>query len=267
MINWILQQNLTNPQVLARIKGALSRADEYWEELTLIPFSTELPPLTHPEWQNIVYGSTTLMFNAYATPAYRSAVFFDPLRFQMQNYLRQWGSHLLNADGQLLAFKDLSEISSPLDQSWFVRPNHDSKLFSGQVATFQELRSWQSEILALELPDWNGTTEIWLAPAKPIEKEWRAFIVDGKIVSASRYLVRGKLAESQADLPPAMIAFAQQMVDHYQPAEVFAIDIAWSEGRFQIIECNCFNGTGFYQHDIEAVIRAVNELVRKKSAI
>ena len=42
MINWILQKNLTKPEVLKRIKSTLKREDEVWEEVEIIPFSNEL---------------------------------------------------------------------------------------------------------------------------------------------------------------------------------------------------------------------------------
>ena len=41
------------------------------------------------------------------------------------------------------------------------------------------------------------------------------------------------------------------------------MDIAQIEDEFKLIECNCFNGTGFYMHDIEGVVRAVNDFVQK----
>jgi len=46
MINWILQKNLTNSKVLKRIKSALNGLDEIWEEVTIVPFSNQLPYYT-----------------------------------------------------------------------------------------------------------------------------------------------------------------------------------------------------------------------------
>ena len=35
MINWILQKNLTKPEILERIKSALNQVDENWEEVEI----------------------------------------------------------------------------------------------------------------------------------------------------------------------------------------------------------------------------------------
>ena len=56
MINWILQKNLTKPEVLERIKLALSGQDETWEEVEIIPFSNIIPLIKNRESFNIVYG-------------------------------------------------------------------------------------------------------------------------------------------------------------------------------------------------------------------
>jgi len=46
--------------------------------------------------------------------------------------------------------------------------------------------------------------------------------------------------------------------------EVYVMDIALMEEGYKLIECNCFNGTGFYDHDIEKIIESINEFVRSK---
>ena len=45
MINWILQKNLTKPEILERIKSVLNGKDEIWEEVEVIPFSNEIPEI------------------------------------------------------------------------------------------------------------------------------------------------------------------------------------------------------------------------------
>ncbi len=37
--------------------------------------------------------------------------------------------------------------------------------------------------------------------------------------------------------------------------------------EYKLIECNCFNGTGFYKHDVESIIQAVNQFIKKKLKI
>ena len=264
MIKWILQKNLTKPEILTRIKSVLIHVDETWEEVEIAPFSNELLQLTDKDSFNIIYGSTTFMLNAFNDETYNSGVFYNPETFQMKNYVEQWKEHVLNSSGQLVAFGELDEIESSSTQKWFIRPNHDGKEFSGKVEAFEELIHWKNRICQLDLPDFNAKTEVWISEPKAIKKEWRLFVVDDKIVSASRYAVNGELSESATDIPIEMLNFSKERISEYRLHDVYVMDIAEIENEFQLIECNCFNGTGFYQHDIEAVIRAVTDLVREK---
>lgn len=45
------------------------------------------------------------------------------------------------------------------------------------------------------------------------------------------------------------------------------MDIAKSNKEYKIIECNCFNGTGFYKHEIEKIVHAINELIIKQNNV
>jgi len=262
MINWILQKNLTKPEILQTIKNALSGRDENWEEIEVIPFSQELPPLKNPNFTNIIYGSTTLMMNAYRDKDYQSTLFFDVEKFQMKNYVVQWGEHILNHQGQLIKFGELKDFKSDDSRKWFVRPNRDGKEFDGRVDTFDNLKIWSKKVCALHLPELNHETEIWISPPLTIAKEWRLFIVDDNIVSTSRYMLNGELNESTDDIPIQMIDFAKQRIKKYRIADVYVMDIAEVENEFKIIECNCFNGTDFYKHDVGKVVKAVNDYLR-----
>lgn len=263
-IKWILQKNLTKSDVLSQIKTALKQDNVTWEEIEVIPFSNHLPPLKNENFVPIIYGSTTLMLNAFQHSDYQKGLFYNPATFQMQNYVRQWQKEVLNSDGFLIELGQISTIKSETNQSWFLRPNHDGKEFSGQVLKFEALIKWSAKICDLQLPDFNEKTEIWLSPPKQILKEWRLFIIDNEIISACRYAQNGELDESRTDIPEMMLTFANSMIQQYRLHDIYVMDIAEIKEGFKLIECNCFNGTGFYQHDIEAIIHAVNRYVLKK---
>lgn len=264
MINWILQENLTKPEILDRIKNSLDQDNEQWEEIEIIPFSNQLPKLKNSNSLNIIYGSTTFMINAYNNQDYKDGVFYDPETFQMNNYVKKWGNHVLNSNGQLIQFGNLDKIESEPSKEWFIRPNHDSKEFSGRVDTFTELINWSKKICKLELEDFNQYTEVWISEPQIIDKEWRVFIVDNRIISTSKYMDKGHLNESDTDIPKEMILFTQQRINEYKLTDIYVMDVAQIGNHFKIIECNCFNGTGFYKHNIEKVIKEINKYFRRK---
>ncbi len=264
MINWILQKNITKSEILERIKSVLNGEDEIWEEVIVIPFSNEIPEIKNKNSFKIIYGSTTFMLNAFNSEELKEGVFFEPTKFQMKNYVEKWKDKVLNSDGQLLKFGQISNLESEQEKKWFIRPNNDGKAFSGKVETYKELSNWCNEVCKMDIPELNKNTEIWISKPKEIIKEWRLFIVDNQIVSASRYMNHGELDESENDIPKEMIVFAKERISEYRIEDVYVMDIAEIENQYKLIECNCFNGTGFYKHNVEKIIQSVNEFIKQK---
>jgi hypothetical protein len=113
-------------------------------------------------------------------------------------------------------------------------------------------------------PLMNKETMIFLARPKKIQKEWRNFIVNNKVVSSSRYCLDGELNIDNQDIPSEMISFVTMRCQTYTPHAIFVMDVALSDDKYSIIECNCFNGTGFYDHDIALIVKSINEELVKK---
>lgn len=119
-------------------------------------------------------------------------------------------------------------------------------------------------VCPLELPELNKETEVWISEPKKIKREWRLFVVDNQIISASRYMNEGELNQSEEDIPEGMMQFATERIFEYRIEDIYVMDIAEIENEYKLIECNCFNGTGFYKHDIERVIQSVNKFIKQK---
>ena len=237
-----------------------------WKEVEIVPFSNDLPIIEESDAFKIIYGSTTFMLNASKDERLKPGVFYDPKTFQMQNYVAYWKEHILNYDGHLMEFGKLHTLNSAPEKLWFIRPNHDGKEFSGKVETFVDLVHWSAQICQLELPDFNTNTEVWIAEPKEILKEWRLFIVDDAIISTSRYMHKGALDESATDIPSEMLDFATLRIAEYRLSDVYVMDIAQVDHMYKLIECNCFNGTGFYKHDIGKIVDSVNDFILRKLA-
>jgi len=250
MINWILQINLTKPKVVEDIKSVLTASDESYEEITVIPFSTNPPKVNSTKAFNIVYGSSTLMLNAYKSGELRKGLFYDPERFTMQNYVKQWKDNLLNSNGQLIDLGEIRNLPSEPNQKWFIRPNDDEKGFSGKLLEFKQLNEWIAKMNELNSPEINNQRQAWISNPKTIDKEWRMFIVDDRIISSSRYMNNGQLDIDR--------------IDEYRLDDVYVMDIAEVKGKYKIIECNCFNGTGFYEHEISKIVTEINRFIRNK---
>ena len=259
---WVLQKNLTPASVLEQIKLALKVQSVDYQEVTVIPFSNTLPQEVDLRKFNIFYGSTTLMMNAYQNEHTRAGVFYEPEVFSMRNYLRQWGRRLFNADAQFFAFEELIQQNLPAKSQWFIRPNGDTKSFSGTVMSFEALKIWYHKIAHLPESVVQPTTEVIIAPPKMPLKEWRCFVVNKQIVGTCRYAWEGQLVIKAQDAPEGMLKFVQSCVDQYTPHPIFVMDIALYEGAYYLLECGCMNSTGFYETPIAPVIQAANDYLR-----
>jgi len=266
MINWVLQKNLTKPAILARIKNAAKLSNANWEEIEVVPFSNKLPQLKNISKVNIPYGSTTLMLNAYKDEKFAKGLFYDPSKFQMRNYAQEWNSYMLNSPGVLISFGEFYTLNFDDNKLVFIRPNNDGKEFSGQVLSFTKLKEWSKEVCKLNTLELNKNTQVWISEPKKIEKEWRIFIVDDEIISISRYMLNGQLDESSNDIPVRLIEFIENRIREYRLDDVYVMDVAKSENEFKIIECNCFNGTGFYMNDIEKIVTSINKFLNKNTS-
>jgi hypothetical protein len=262
-IKWLLQKNLTSPNTLEQLKSAVSASGASYEEITVIPFSDVCDYPVDENFIHVVYGTTTLMINAYHSVHLKHSVFFDEENFQMNTYLKHWKEKMLNDDGVCLSVEQIMDDNGLNDEAlYFIRPCEDTKLFNGGVMSLSEFKNDLLEITEFH-PSMNKDTMIFLARPKKIHKEWRNFIVNKKVVSSSRYCLDGELNIDNQDIPTEMISFVTMRCQTFTPHAIFVMDVALSDGIYSIIECNCFNGTGFYDHDVAAIVKNNNEEINR----
>lgn len=260
-IRWVIQNNLISERDLNEIRYSCKAMGVDFEEIQVIPFSSELPVFPNDEKINIYYGSTTLMYNIYRQLNNPTGLFFDEKTFSMENYLSVWKEHMLNFEAKVTTFKEFSKEGHPDDSLWFSRPDADDKSFSGDVRTYKEIVDWSKTFAVYENVNLSEDTKIVVGPPFNIHKEWRNYIVNGQVVASSLYRKDFRLNKSGKDVPQDMINFVEERCKEYMPHKIFAMDIALSGGDYYIIECGCLNSVGFYDADISEIIKEVSEFV------
>lgn len=266
-IHWILQSNLIKEDVFLEIKDALKLDAISFEEVKIIPFSDELPKIKQSDNFKIFYGSTTLVLNAYKVDIFKEGIFYDEDAFNMKNYFNKWGEHMLNFDSEILTFHDIVNKENYKQGKWFIRPIFDDKSFSGRVMSFSEIANLEESLTTSNNPYLTVDTQVAISKPKHIEKEWRHFIVDKTIVSSSKYAENGQVSKSRIDVPSDLLEFVKNRCSDYVPHDIFVMDTALCNGNFKIVECNCFNDTGFYDNDIAHIIKEVNNYIKKSSLL
>jgi hypothetical protein len=265
MIRLVMQNNLISENDLGQIQQACKEAGAEVQEIRVVPFSEDIPEFTYNR-KNLYYGSTTLMYNIHYQFRNPIGLFYNE-NFNMEAYLRHWDVFMFNYDVDIITVGDFLNNDTFYEQhhdKMFVRPNGDGKEFDGQVGTIQEICGMFERTIKYEGP-LDRDTKILVGPAYNINKEWRLYIVNREIVTASRYRTNFKLSESNTDIPEEMIKFAKQMINKWRPHDNFAMDIASDhDGVYYVLECGCLNSVGFYACDINKLFKSMVKWMEKQ---
>jgi hypothetical protein len=256
-MHWVVQQNLINPLTLAELLQHLSKRNIEYTLVTLAPLINVLSPDVDVQAPNIfTYGSTGLG-PVSREKGWAPGYYDDNLDYR--HYLQHYGTDLLNHDAIIAP---LGQLEKQWDQ-FFLRPISDGKSFAGEVMDWEYLTDWREKVKEVE-NDVGVTLTVSdlvaMAPCKEIYAEYRFFVIDGKIVTGSRYKVGDRVQSSSRDVSDEVVQYARAQVSRWQPNCAFAIDIAQTSEGLKVIELNSANSAGFYACDIGAIVEAVERM-------
>jgi hypothetical protein len=254
---WAIQTNIIYEPDKIKILAALENLGFDYRTFSAIPFSDELPPI---EEKNVLfYGSTNVINSIYKSQKWNPGTFFTE-SFDFRVWCDKY--KILSSNFKLLKLRDIEACHFYGEEKHaFIRPVLDLKEFAGDVVEWDKFEAWKNNLLNLEL-----LLDCVCVVAEPfaISKEWRTFIVDGKVVSASQYREYLRLSPVQG-APREVVAFAEAQASVYSPHSVFVMDIGKSGDEFYVIEVGCFNSAGFYESNIETIFQAVQDHVLSSS--
>lgn len=253
---WVLQSNLVKDSQVRPFAEAFRAMGVPFVDVAIMPFSDgffDEPRL--PNTDVIPYGSTTLMRIALQR-GWRWLFYND--QFQVPAWLIH-RDDMLNSDAAIVTAQEAAKrfAYATQDECWFVRPTEDFKAFSGTVA-----QSWE---LAKLMQGGQGSTfnftpetMVAISEVKPILREWRYFIVGGKLISGSVYRAVGERCVYRED-NDRVLGAAQALADKWLPHPTCVMDVAETDSGLRVVEFNCLNASGIYDHDVPAIVRAVTD--------
>lgn len=253
---YVIQENIfkeTNFNVLVDI---MERHKLEYEIIKWRPFSESIELLTDRK-DIVCFGSVSLTKMAQKYN-WKPGVFFNDAH-DMETYMKAYGDYMLNSDGVCINYAD--PLPEFLDEYFFARPTRDTKVFSGAVFSRDTWEAWFKVGLDPSVDtSLKPDTRIFVANTKPIEKEIRCWIVDGKVVTISLYKLGKKGFQQNYDHEQEAIDFAQKMVDIYAPSRGFVLDICLTDGQYKVVEINCMNCAGFYDANMSKLIQAIETM-------
>lgn len=172
-------------------------------------------------------------------------------------YSQHYGDEMLNHDSQVVRFAD--EFTTP-GYVFFVRPCGDTKAFTGQCFIPSSWNEFVRHALASKGPNstLNEDTMVQVSSRKDIQREYRTWVVKGKVITASQYKVGTKVVHAHCT-EPMVLEYAQRIADIYHPAEAFVLDVCMTENGMKVVEVNCINCAGFYDTDLQRLVAAVED--------
>lgn len=249
---WIVQSNLGKSGDVDEIARTCVRLGVGFLPVKAIPFDPN-PPEIYLPGPVCFYGATNFVAVANRAGRWQPGAFFDDYLFTFP----VWNTHYecLNSDGEVTTIGEFAERELDPDDEFFIRPVRDLKEFAGNVVRFGDFAEWYKRISHNEYTV-KTDCPIMVAAPKRISAEWRLFLVDGEVVSGSRYKKDGRL-DISPDFPAAVKAYAEAAARAWQPAPVFVLDVCAAGDLLRVVEIGCFNSAGFYAADIGTIVEAV----------
>ncbi|QIG66010.1 putative D-alanine D-alanine ligase [Ochrobactrum phage vB_OspM_OC] len=160
----------------------------------------------------------------------------------------------LNADAR---FETWGMIKQKFQTSGklFIKPNIHYKTFTGFVWDM----GYDDAVVVENTYSLFPTDMLLVADPKPIEQEYRFFVVGGKIVGYGEYSYEENHVNLYENFDLAK-EFAQDNIHLFASADQnYTIDIAISEGKPKIVEFNSINSSGLYDCNMKDFVKAVTE--------
>jgi len=232
-MHWIVQNNLFREETYGAMLEALQRLNVKHTIVSVQPFVDELEP--EPDiGQELVYICGSVKLGRIARERkWFPGCFLNTKTMRYEAWDAAIGEELLNHGGTVAKF---GTAELPAQGEFHVRPCEDTKAFSGKCFYKAEFDSWRQNMIDSEGIIIDGSlrrhklgltseTDIVIAPVQSIQREYRFFVVDGKVVTGSLYKLGGKACYSNVIDQDAQ-DYAQAMVDEWQPDRAFVMDIA-----------------------------------------
>lgn len=252
---FLVQTNISIDPDYPRLFEAMEELKLSYENIRVTKDMTKLSVQTLRK-DVFVIGSVKLARLAKARTDWQPGSFYGGNHL-FEVYARHYAGHLLNEQITVFSLKD--SLQWKQSEQKFIKPYKDAKLFTGKLFSQSE---WE-DFVYYHLEDDNFprfTNDRLMQASEPqhIIKEVRLWVVGGQIVGSAYYKFHGDV-QFEKDLPVEAKVFAELMIQKFQPAEAFVLDICLTHNSWKVVEVNCINSAGFYPNlNIKALLRALD---------
>jgi len=249
---YVIQEKLYQELEWDDLVKALERLELDYEVVKLLPFVDDFEFKT--ERKDVFCFGALKMARIVPKYGWYPGILMTP-NHDFQVYKEYYKNNLLNYDSKIYKFGENFDWNG----DFFVRPTLDTKVFTGKVHSMESWKSFRDEQLT------NGhtttltkDTDIQVCSLKNIQKEFRFYIVDGNIATASLYR-EGSFIRYSDIIDKEAEEYCREMIDVFNLAPAFVMDICLTDDKWKIIECGCINCAGLYKANIPLLLMELED--------
>lgn len=257
---WVVQKDLflTNkkedlPYALERLGIAFIMVD--------VKNNTIYPDVAQSNNLPIITNGSIMLSNIARSRGWSPGSFFNE-NFSYDVWANHYKDLLLNKNAQICTLAQ----ATITQESIFARPILDNKTFNGRVFTRDEFLQFQSKSIALVPGVAKPETKILISKTKRIGQEHRHYIVDGKVVTSSRYKLAG-LPNFSEGCDDVVLEVVYKALKRWQPSRAFVMDTYISGDEIGIVEIGCICHAGGYKANVMALVDALDNMPLKDSEL
>jgi hypothetical protein len=262
---WYIQASI-NLHTLDPLHDAFEALGMTYVQVPTIPFKKELPDDVEYVSPAIPFGGCSYVRLCKDHPIMNENLFYDKDKLKPSVFFDKLGDKYLNEPVYVGTIRDLPEFDEI-----FMKCNADLKDITGKIFTKEEIVDLKTSLMTPDASLYfdgniaNADLEVYCSSLKSLDYETRNIFVDGKWITGSFYKQRiGKAEQLTRSAHSEIIDFAQSCIDVYNPFPVTVIDVGMSWEGLKCIEYNCFNASGLYRCDYQAIIKSVTDWVASK---
>ena len=249
---WIVQKNLYNENRRGDLFHALDRMGIDYLAVD-VEKNTITPDIPDDSIPIITNGSIMLSNIARAREWTPGSMLNDNYSYDIWSH--QYKDLLLNKNATVSTLRDAVVTTEQV----FARPILDNKTFNGRVFTCDEFLQFQKDSLNSKSGSPNPDIEILISQPKKIGQEHRHYIVDGEVITSSRYKLAGQLNFSEG-CDQAVLDVVNQAIQIWTPSQAFVLDTYIAGDEIGIVEIGCICHAGFYEANIMKLVNALDSM-------
>lgn len=252
---WVVQKDLRMENRRGALPDILARLGIDFVEVE-VSGNTVAPEVRPAPGEAVICNGSVMLSNIAKAKGWIPGSFLnESYDFGVWGRPEAYGQWALNRDAKVSKLGDAKVQGERV----FARPVLDNKSFNGRVFEKSEFLAFQRACVEGKPGHASPEIEILTAAPKKIGQEHRHYVVDGRIVSSSRYKLAGtpNFAEGADE---SVLALVREAIERWVPARAFVMDTYVAGQEVGIVEIGGICHAGVYEADIMKIVCALDSM-------